>query len=242
MNEISHTQRKPTLSSSTKVNAPPKQADVDDFDRSLRRLEKEPQDNTNVNQNQLNQNQLNQFMQKQPVSENVNLRVNETVEENGKTDPAAGKDTPRQLSLSNDERNTSQESHRLDAGDAIDAILDTSIPHWLPPPGVETTELMLNSSTMMTLHDFTSLLEQGWHPRSSNGEQVWRFTLQDTGLSLARIVLKGDGVANGYWSVALTAHGEDKLALSQHLQQLRTRLEKLGNNITRVAFAEEHPQ
>jgi len=94
----------------------------------------------------------------------------------------------------------------------------------------------------MTLHDFTFLLEQGWTPRPPGGERVWQFRLQDTGFPLARIMLKNDGTANGSWSVALTVHGKEKQILSQGLQQLRDRLEKLGNSVTNVDIVEERPR
>lgn len=122
----------------------------------------------------------------------------------------------------------------------FEATLDASSVQWSPPNGLESAEAMINNPSSLTLDDFTTLLEQGWTPKSPNNDQMWRFALQNTVSPVAEIVLKSDASQSGAWSVSLTVNENDKTMLNQHLDQLRERLDKLGNNFDVVELSEEN--
>ncbi len=121
---------------------------------------------------------------------------------------------------------------------AFEAILDNAMPHWLSPGETQTNqEIAFVGASIMTLDEFTSLLEQGWIPKSTNGMQVWRFSLSNSSLPITQIVLSSDDYKNGSWSVVLRVHAgitAENVILSQLLQQLKNRLERINSSVNSV--------
>jgi hypothetical protein len=117
-----------------------------------------------------------------------------------------------------------------------DLTLTALAMHAFPPSEIAGIESLPGASSVMNLNDFAALLQRTGPP--TGGEQIWRFTLQDSGLPLTQVALTGNA-AGGHWSVALRAQGSDQQALAQHLQRLRTRLdEKLGQGVAQVAISQ----
>jgi len=229
------------LSSPVETEASGRQADTEDFERILRQL-REPKDE----QSGSKENAEHQASQGQcPVLENRKAVSSDDIEGiEGKIVVSEGK-----LSLEKNNKEVGaqsgiaiSETYLSDEQELriFNSQLETSVAQWLPPPGVESSALSLVSSSLMTLQDFSALLEQGWQPKSLSGDKVWRFSLQDSELSLAQIVLKAGHGANGCWSLGLMFNGNDKKVLSLHLSQLRARLEKLGNNVEQIAVSHEN--
>lgn len=144
-------------------------------------------------------------------------------------------DEPAVSALSpNDERLMRQDGAQSDS----DVVLEVSALHCQSAPGIATVEPLPGGSAVMTLHDFASLLERPGGTVVSDGEQAWRFTLQDPALMISQVALTKEA-ALGHWSVALTVPGGSQPVLSPHLQRLRERLEALGQGVTHVIVTRE---
>lgn len=119
-------------------------------------------------------------------------------------------------------------------GSWLDPASEALVPHIPSAPDLVPVEQSSQASAVMNLNDFATSLQRVGQPTNPNGEQVWRFTLQDSALPLHQIALTG--AASGHWSVALSAQANEQAALAQHLQWLRARLDRLERGVTRVAI------
>ena len=205
------------------VTADPR-LDGDEFDRSLRRLES-PRPAPYPEQPA-----AGEPMPAVGLSRMDTLDQWSDVSEEG---PVDTDEPPAPALTPNDERPTRQDGPRPDA----DAVLEVSALHTPSAPGVAAVEPLPGGTTAMTLHDFSLLLERTGAAVVSDGEQAWRFTLQDPALAVSRVALTREGA--GHWSVALTVSGGSQPILSPHLQRLRERLEALGQGVTHVIVNRE---
>ncbi len=203
--------------------SPEQRLDGDEFDRSLRRLEL-PQRAPDSGQPAVTDDPLPGSSHADPPDQwsDVTDAMHVDVDD----------DVP--VPMPNDELLVRQDGVRLDS----DTVLEVSALHCLSAPGIAAIESLPGGSTTMTLHDFTSLLERTGAAVVSDGEQAWRFTLQDSALMVSHVALtRGDTC--GHWSVALTVQGDRQPILSPHLQRLRERLEALGQGVTQVIVSRE---
>ena len=229
---------KPILSKPVANEILPKQSEMQDFERILRQLRKpdNEQNEDGGNLGHLLMQPQSSASEKAALTGIEELGVKLAADQNAVMGETKSEFNGIQLNTSlGDGAFIEEQDYR-----AFDALLETPVAHWLQPSGVGSNAPLLNSSSVMTLQEFSSLLEQGWQPSTLSGDKIWRFSLQGSALPLAQIVLTGSHAAGRSWSLGLTINGKDKSVLSPHLQQLRTRLERLGSNVGQIALSREN--